>query len=223
MKCLILVVFLALSSFVSQGQVHKQSDKQSISEKDIKYIPKDLDDCIVQIDNFWHDSIKRKAVAMTEGEFTAQQHFGLGIWMRNNWGLWKGSRLSNYFNKMDIFHPDDMSGIILCSYYRHLKGLDFRLKDQIADYQNYWKVVRVPPKKDYPKMVPDLEFNSGYYYDTKDSGQGYVHVGTSKKTGAIWIYDYYLGWLKVTKYQLQALDSMETRADKLKELYFLKK
>ena len=64
-----------------------------------------------------------------------------GLWMRNNWGLWGGSRLSNYFNKLGVFHPDDMSGIILTSYYRYSLGKEIKLEEQISHYKSYWEKV----------------------------------------------------------------------------------
>ncbi len=223
MKYSIIIVFFTLSTFVSQGQSAKHSTAQLISKKDRKYIPKDLDDCINQIDKFWDDTMKAKAILMTEEEFRGRYHFGLGLWIRNNWGLWKGSRLSKYFNNLGIYHPDDMSGIILASYYRHLKGLEIHLNDQIQQYQNYMKVVQEPSKKSYPAEAPDLQFNRWFDYDTKDSGQGYIQVGTSKKTNTTWIYDYYLGWLKVNERQLHTLDSPLTRETNLQKLFLLKK
>ena len=49
-------------------------------------------------------------------------HFGLGMGIRNTWGLWGDSRLAKYFKKHGIKHPDNMSGIILDAYVNHLKG-----------------------------------------------------------------------------------------------------
>jgi hypothetical protein len=103
------------------------------------YIPKDLEDCLKQIDSFWVDSIKVKVKEWTEDEFGANAHFGFGMWMRNNWQLWGGSRLSKYFNDLGIYHPDDMSGIILDSYHRYLTSKDIKLEEQINFYQDYWK------------------------------------------------------------------------------------
>ena len=80
----------------------------------------------------------RKPKVKTEKEFTTDSHFGLGLWIRNNWGLWKGSRLSNFFIANGIFHPDDMSGIILTSYHRKLNGIEIQLEKQIKYYQEYW-------------------------------------------------------------------------------------
>jgi len=69
------------------------------------------------------------------------------MWMRNNWGLWRGSRLSKYFNEMGVFHPDDMSGIILVSYHRYLTGNEIKLEEQIKYYQDYWKKAKQKKRK----------------------------------------------------------------------------
>ena len=61
------------------------------------------------------------------------------MWIRNSWKLWSRGKLSKYFNSIGVFHPDDMSGIILTSYYRHLKGQDRELEKQVKYYQDFWK------------------------------------------------------------------------------------
>lgn len=103
------------------------------------YIPKNLEDCFREIDLAWDEKNRNEIKSMTEEQFLGNSHFGMGMWIRNNWGLWGGSRLALYFNDLGIFHPDDMSGIILTSYYRKLKGYDIELNEQIKYYKNYWK------------------------------------------------------------------------------------
>lgn len=103
------------------------------------YIPKNLDDCFSQLNSFWNDSIQQSIKTISEDSFVAESHFGIGLWIRNNWGLWGSSRLSAYFSQLEIFHPDDMSGIILRSYHRKLNNKDIKLEEQIAHYHEYWK------------------------------------------------------------------------------------
>lgn len=110
----------------------------SIGEDGI-YIPFDLNDCFTQIDGFLCDSENNRIKNVTESEFLSGAHFGFGLWMRNNWGLWRGSRLSKYFNKLGIYHPDDMSSIILVSYHRYLLGQELMITEQIQYYMDYWK------------------------------------------------------------------------------------
>jgi hypothetical protein len=49
-------------------------------------------------------------------------HHSLGMWIRNNWGLWGGSRLPKYFTDPDVNHPDNMSSGVLYHYYDWLNG-----------------------------------------------------------------------------------------------------
>lgn len=111
-------------------------------ECDTFYIPVDLDDCIIQLNKIIPDSTKAGIIALTEEDFSARTHLNLGMWIRNNWGLWSGSRLAKFFTLKGIYHPDDMSGIILDSYYRYLIGQDIKLEEQIRYYHEYWERVK---------------------------------------------------------------------------------
>lgn len=66
-------------------------------------------------------------------------HFGLGRWMRNNWGLWtKEGKLYEWFASLGVEHADDMSGIILRSYYAKQTGDSFDLDAEVEKIKNYW-------------------------------------------------------------------------------------
>lgn len=93
---------------------------ESGSEKAV-YVPKDLDDCFAELKKLLPKKQVEEIQNGSEKDMI-QCHHGLGTWLRNNWGLWKGSRLSTWFNEKGIRHPDDMSGIILDSFWRHLNG-----------------------------------------------------------------------------------------------------
>ena len=112
------------------------------------YIPKDLNDAISELNKNFSDSLKTEIKKMTEKDFSGRFHMGTGMWMRNNWRLWAGSRLSVYFNDLAIYHPDDMSGIILDSYHRTLNNKPIELDEQTEYYKQYWLVVRKPEEKD---------------------------------------------------------------------------
>lgn len=173
------------------------------------YIPKDLEDCLIQIDKFWSDSTKMKVRQWTEDEFSGKAHLSFGMWMRNNWQLWGGSRLSKYFNDKGVYHPDDMSGIILYSYHRHLTGKEIKLDEQIKYYQNYWKGEKAPTKEIFPKKSGKLEFKSSMLYKSKTNGQGTIHIGRNNKSKDIWIYDFYLGWAKISDSELSELENAD--------------
>lgn len=102
------------------------------------YIPKDLEDSFNELNKMLHPKFIEKFKNGGKNE-VIEQHFGLGLWMRNNWGLWAGSRLAKYFEELGINHPDDMSGIILTSYQHHLNNKPLELEKQINSYKEYWK------------------------------------------------------------------------------------
>lgn len=103
------------------------------------YQPKDLEDAIEFLDYKWNDIDKQKFKETDEESATVMLHFGTGMYLRNNWGLWdSNSQLCKYFKSIGIFHPDDMSSIILTSFHRHLNNKDIDLQGQIKYYKDYW-------------------------------------------------------------------------------------
>jgi hypothetical protein len=105
---------------------------QGLSRKDLKYKPKDIDEAIEQLDKIIDNANKEEIKHLTEDEFSIGQHFALGMWIRNEWGLWKGKELFHFFDSLGVDHPDNMSGIILRCYHRHLNGNNIDLSGQIA-------------------------------------------------------------------------------------------
>lgn len=86
------------------------------------YIPTDIFSCFKQLDTLLCDTAKLSIKEKKDEVGLAEFHMGLGRWMRNNWGLWGGSRLQQYFFSKKVMHPDNMSGIILVAYNKYLNG-----------------------------------------------------------------------------------------------------
>ncbi|MEJ8802283.1 DUF6794 domain-containing protein [Pontibacter sp. H249] len=139
------------------------------------YIPKNLEESLKQIDTFWNDSTKQEVAEWTEDELIGKALHGFGTWIRNNWGLWGGSRLSEYFHKMGVHHPDDMSGIILTSYHRKITGKPLEVQAQVQHIKQYWKKAEKEEKE--LKQKAFKEFSKGdtvefsYYYEFISSQQ----------------------------------------------------
>ncbi len=49
-------------------------------------------------------------------------HFSLGLWLRNNAGLWRGSPVAESLRARGVVQPDDMSQLILLAYSGYLRG-----------------------------------------------------------------------------------------------------
>lgn len=100
-------------------------------------VPNNPDECFGELDKQFGEEMVRMFKEEKE-EDLPKYHFDVGMGIRNGWGLWAGSQLAKYFEEMGIFHPDDMSAIILTSYHRHLNNKDVKLDEQREYFARYW-------------------------------------------------------------------------------------
>ena len=101
-----------------------------------RHSPKNLNEAIILLDKAYTIKEKKEIFDMTESEYITKSQFSTGLWIRYNWGLSQGTKLSRHFNDLGIYHPNDMTAIIVHSYYGHLHNQDFELDKQIKYYQN---------------------------------------------------------------------------------------
>ena len=126
MKQLITFCMCAIS-FAAFGQI-KNTDMK-------KQKPKNLTECIQMLDPILKKEDKEKAKTLTESEFLIETYFGTGIGIRNEWIRSGSPELVKFFLDEGVKHPDDMSAMILTSYYRHLLGKEIDLEGQISAYK----------------------------------------------------------------------------------------
>ena len=103
------------------------------------YIPRDLLDCFRQLDTLMEEDVRELFLSFSDEEVDKRTHASLGKWIEHKWSLREGSRLSAYFNKMGVPHPDYMVGIIITSYHRHLNKRDLKVKEQLEYFQGLWQ------------------------------------------------------------------------------------
>lgn len=101
-------------------------------------IPNNLDECFAALNKMLSESELDDIRTMDELQLSSLHH-GLGQWIRNNWGLWAGGTLAKYFNNLGLSHPDDMSGLIITTFWHHLKGEPLGIDREIKKYQDFWK------------------------------------------------------------------------------------
>ena len=97
-------------------------------KKDVT-IPKTKEECFTILDEMLTEGDKQSIVEM---EDTIDMHFGLGMWIRNNWiypqDQKEVEKLLRQFDDeaeddMPLFiHPDDYSSMILDAYQEYLKS-----------------------------------------------------------------------------------------------------
>ncbi len=98
------------------------------------YIPKDVNEVILELNKKIDAKSKAKLVAVTEDEAATKLFFSLGRWMTHNWSLFEGSRLSKYMKDAGIHHPDNMVRFFIIVYHRSLSKKPLEVKELFAKY-----------------------------------------------------------------------------------------
>ncbi|UYN87580.1 MAG: hypothetical protein KIT51_04795 [Cyclobacteriaceae bacterium] len=150
------------------------------------YTPKDLDDALNFLDCKWSDSDKETFKSKDERDAVSELHFGTGLAIRNSWGLWKGGNsLTRYFNSKGIFHPDDISSIILTSFHRQLNNKDIELENQIKYYKDYWAEAR----KSQKEIDNEIKIQTKTEYETFKIGDTVkIAYKINLNSGAVYAY-----------------------------------
>lgn len=101
-------------------------------------IPNNIEECFETLKK----DLKPEDIAFIKSsdDNVVSLHHSLGRYLRNNWGFWseEGSELKSYFQRLGLFHPDDMSSIILHSFHNHLNGKPLDVDGQIKFFQDFW-------------------------------------------------------------------------------------
>lgn len=84
------------------------------------------------------DEESKQAIKAEEKDRMAMFHMGLGAGLRYEWGLWQDSVLAQWFKRNGVYHPDDMSGVILRAYWDHLNGNRVSLKQEVTDLRAHY-------------------------------------------------------------------------------------
>jgi hypothetical protein len=98
------------------------------------YIPKDVNEVILELNKKIDPQSKAKFANVTEDEAASKLFFSLGRWMTHNWSLYEGSRLSKYMKDMGIHHPDDMVQFFIIVYHRSLTKKPLEVKALVAKF-----------------------------------------------------------------------------------------
>lgn len=120
---------IALQETIKANELKKLEYQQRLTQAKIDdvYIPKDLYECLIELDKTLNFESKSK-LKEAKNIWQFNSHMGgLGMWIRNNWGINGGSRLSKYFydRKLNLNYVDNdkISGIIIEEYTKWLREI----------------------------------------------------------------------------------------------------
>jgi hypothetical protein len=99
-------------------------------------VPNTLDEAFASLDASLTPDQRLAFNQRPEREAISEVHFGIGLFIRNQW-LRPGSRLTGELHKLGAGSFDDMSSMILASYWRHLHGKPIKLEQQGACYKRW--------------------------------------------------------------------------------------
>jgi hypothetical protein len=122
-------------------------------------IPNNLDESFIELDHTL-PLATRLTMRFNDEKSMGNYHRGLGMTLRNQWGLWKGSKLNQYFQKQGIYNADNMSGIILTSYWRYLNNQPIQLEAQVSYYKEFGrrqKQAEEAEKLEVPKRIKRVQ------------------------------------------------------------------
>lgn len=88
------------------------------------YIPENIKECFLELDKLLPKEEIKKIKELNSKSETIQYHRNIGMWIRNNWRLWGGSRLQLYMYDRINDEPDGMSAKILEFYWEWLNGIN---------------------------------------------------------------------------------------------------
>ena len=114
------------------------------------YIPKGLNDALVQLEKLVDSESKVKFKWMEEDKAVRKLHFSFGRWIIYNWGLYEGSRLSAYFNQIGVTYPDDIAQLLIRAFHRKLNRTEI-------DFPGLVKFYVEKRKEDHMKKIRNGE------------------------------------------------------------------
>ena len=154
MKKFVFLIFFVLfsQSLFSQFFFSEEDDPlDSVHQKLEKQLSPEL---LAQIDEF-----------QTKDDMV-KLHHSVGTYIRNEYGLWSGtSDIYSYLYFLGLRHPDDMSSVILESFWCKRHGQEYDLGEAVIYYQQYWEDVAAKDKSEKEKYQRSLTFINDHMVD----------------------------------------------------------
>lgn len=139
----IIVLILVFTAILSYAKDPWKFDRTKVKRE--YFVPATLDESIAELDVMLSDSAKYLLISPVPDSLSKNEKImihweirSFGQWIRNNWGLWKGGALADWFRAQNVNHPDNMSDIILTTYKAHLKDKEIN-SDSLFNYYRAWE------------------------------------------------------------------------------------
>ncbi len=163
--CTVLLVVGVGFSTTVQAQDFEEYTRDSLWKSQQEYlnkhyIPVDEQDAFDVLQEISSEKGLAKFKKTPEDSIRGRLHFGLGMWMMQNWGLYSGSRLSYYLNGKGISSSDDMAEYLIITFHRHLNGSEINSQELIEELNLF-------RKKRFEETKPNIIYHDTLIYDKR--------------------------------------------------------
>ena len=138
---------------VDSAQIKEHERRTKLTRIDGKYIPKDLNDALMELDKIMEEGAKKRFQAYSEEDARTKTHFSFGKYINARWSIQEGSRLTAWFQKCKIYNFDDMIDCVITAYHRKLNDKPIQF-EELANYY-YKKQMAVTEKLKKEKELRD--------------------------------------------------------------------
>lgn len=130
-RILLLLLLLTAAAACSSrvGGVEAEGSTAALAE--LAQVPAPLAEAFLHLDR-QVPAEDRDVLRITPPGEMLRYHLGLGMYVRNEYGLWRGGPLQDLFREKGVRHPDDMSHVVLEAYGLYLRGATVNLDSIIA-------------------------------------------------------------------------------------------
>jgi hypothetical protein len=173
---------------------------------DAQPVPHTLDEALDALERGLPRSFIDRLYA-SETDVTIDLQDTLGRWMRDRWGLWTSSPLAEHLRARGLDHADDMSGVILTSFWRRLHFQPLRVEAQVRWYQAFRRASQPPDPASNPACAGRIDITAWWSpradeartsrldaAPEADGGLRIVHLGTCSADGRLWAWEDERGW-----------------------------
>lgn len=103
-------------------------------------VPSNLEEALILL----KEALDPKDISEIKKLQSSELHFSLGMFLRNEWGLWDENSIINtwFTNIYGVNHADDVSGIILECLLNDLNGVPRRDKILASRFIEHWKTIK---------------------------------------------------------------------------------
>jgi hypothetical protein len=163
--------------------------------------PRTLDEAVTRLRNTLSPETLER-LRTSDESVVHELHFGVGLSIRNGWGLWTGGPLYNDLTSLGLQHADDMSGLLFTCLWRSIHGVPWRVEEEVRLYQAYWRAATHPDPKSNPQCATGVVITQSYDPDFNPAAsrqldlrlRRQVHLGKCCKDGRLWAYEGGRGW-----------------------------